>query len=146
MKKIYLLILIAPFLLMVIVNESCRAFKNNDNQNFTYNGVTAMNSALKKTNECTWACHNSTKGFCMKKHRKYIKEGFPLYAEINSFYFGIIDFNHQKVNGKKVRNPEYYVFMNVILLVFLWPLIIYLMIINSLRLIMKLKTNKHEYC
>jgi hypothetical protein len=139
MKKINLLILVAPFLIMVLVNETCRVFDESESENFTYSGITAMNSSLKKTNECTWACHNSTKGFCMEKHRKYIKDGFPFYAKINDFYFGIIDFNHQKVNGKKVRNPSYYVFMNVILLVFLWPLIMYLMMINSLRLMLKNK-------
>ena len=128
----YILILLSPFVLMVIVNETCRVFIKD--KPFKYANITAMNSVNYDGEKCTWACHNSTTNHCMKKHNKIIKKGFPFYTQINSFYWRIINFNSKKVNGKKVSSPRYYAAMNIISLVILWPLSMFLLLVNYLKL------------
>ena len=132
-----ILILLMPFSLLIIVNESYRPFIKD--KSWEYSGISAMNSAAYDLNKCTWACHNSTTNHCLKKHVKIIKPGFPYYNQINDFYWGIINFNSKKINGKKVSDPKFYAAMNLIFLVLLWPLSMYFLFINYLRLQRKLK-------
>jgi hypothetical protein len=126
------LIFLLPFALMILVNESYRPFIKE--KPWVYLDVTSMNSAIYDLNKCTWACHNSTTHHCIKNHIKIIKPGFPFYNQINEFYFGIINFNSKKINGKKVSDIKYYAAMNLIFLVVLWPLSMYLLLLNYLRL------------
>ena len=133
----YLLILLLPFVVMIIINESCRPFLNG--KPHVYLGALAMNSAEVDLDKCSWVCHNFTASHCIKHHRKMIKSGFPFYKELNIFYEGIINFNSRKKNGQKVSDPKFYSAMNLIFLVLLWPLIIFLLLINFLRLRKKSK-------
>lgn len=133
----YLFILSIPFVIMIIVNESCRGDLKENPHN--YLGVTTINSGVFSDNQCTWACHNSTTSHCKKKHTNVIKSGFPFYEEINVFYEGIINFNSRKKNGQKVSDPKFYSTMNLIFLVLLWPLIMFLLLFNFLRLRKKSK-------
>ncbi len=122
---------------MIIINESYRF--NIMEKNWTYAGVKTMNSAVYDLNKCSWACHNSTTNHCLKNHIKIIKPGFPLYKQINDFYWGIINFNSKKTNGKKVSNPKFYATMNLIFLVVLWPLLMFYLLINYLKLRRRVK-------
>lgn len=136
-KLKFLLLLLSPFILMVMVNETCRPFIKD--KPFQYLNIHAINSVNYDNEKCTWACHNSTTNHCLKKHTKIIKQGFPFYKQINNLYWGIINFNSQKVKGKKVSNPKYYAAMNIIFLVVIWPLSIFLLLANFLRLRTKSK-------
>ncbi|MDG1780688.1 MAG: hypothetical protein P8H59_07040 [Flavobacteriales bacterium] len=139
MKQItkYILILLIPFTIMIIVNELYRPFIKE--KPWRYLGVDAMNSAIYDSNKCSWACHNSTSNHCIKNHVKIIKPRFPYYNQINDFYWGIINFNSKKTNGKKVSDPKFYAAMNLIFLVILWPLFMYFLLINYLRLRKKIR-------
>ncbi|MDT8415922.1 MAG: hypothetical protein RQ735_11170, partial [Flavobacteriaceae bacterium] len=63
-------ILILPFLLMIMVNEVIRPTIKE--KPFSSHGITAMNSAVKVTEKCSWICHNNTT-YCKKNHVKYLK-------------------------------------------------------------------------
>ena len=125
-------LLLLPFLIMVVVNEISRTFVKE--KPWEYKGIHTINSLVYDNNKCTWACHNSTTNHCLKKHTNIIKPGFPFFESINEFYWGIINFNSKKINGKKVSDPRYYAAMNIIFLVLLWPLTMYCLLINYLRL------------
>lgn len=142
MKQIirYLLILLIPFIIMILVNESYRNFIKE--KPWSYLGITTMNSIAYDLNKCSWACHNSTTNHCLKNHIKIIKPGFPLYKQINNFYWGIINFNSKKTNGKKVSDPKFYAGMNLIFLVVLWPVLMCLLLVNYLRIQKKIKKIK----
>ncbi|GLR15893.1 hypothetical protein GCM10007940_05080 [Portibacter lacus] len=123
---------------MVIINETSRLFIKD--KPFKYQRIIAMNSGNYDSEICTWACHNSTTNHCIPKHTRIIKEGFPFYDQINDFYWGIINFNSKKVKGKKVSNPRYYAAMNIVFLVVLWPLAMFFLLVNYLKLRAKFKT------
>jgi len=127
---------------MVVVNEIYRI--KIKHEPFQYNGIKAINSANYDSQRCTWACHNSTTNHCLKKHTNVIVDGFPMHESIDKFYWAIINFNSQKVNGKKVSNPRYYAAMNIIFLVVLWPLIMFFLLVNYIRLKTKFKNSKYE--
>ena len=137
-----LLILLSPFILMVCVNEYSRS--NLNEEGYYYHGVSGMNSGKVDRQNCTWYCHNATTAHCIKLHRKLIQPGFPFYKQIDKLYWGIIDFNSEKVNGVKVSAPKYYGAMNLIFLVCLWPLSMYLLLLNFLRLRRKIKALKTQ--
>jgi len=138
-KKIkHLCILLAPFILMVIINETSRVFIKD--KPFKYQRIVAMNSGNFDNEICTWACHNYTTNHCITKHTRTIREGFPFHSQIDDFYWGIINFNSKKVNGKKVSNPRYYAAMNLVFLVVLWPLSMFFLFVNYLKLRAKFKT------
>jgi len=75
-----LLILPAPFLIIIIVNESVRSSRKEPG--YSLLGITAMNPATRTTAECNWACHNDSK-FCQDYHttfmRPYFKKTDPVY-------------------------------------------------------------------
>ena len=113
---------------------------NDNNNNILYHGYNScMIPAIYDLNKCSWACHNSTSNHCIKNHVKIIKPGFPYYKQINDFYWAIINFNSKTTNGKKVSDSKYYAAMNVIFLVILWPLFMYSLLINYLRLRKKIR-------
>ena len=108
--------LIAPFLLMVIINEIVRP--TIDQQPYSKYGITAMNSDHTISNKCTWNCQNDT-GFCKANHVKYFK---PYFKFSDALYFGMI--------GMLKKTGEY-ALANIILLVVLAPLMIWFFIIKS---------------
>jgi hypothetical protein len=121
MKRIIrgFLILISPFVMMVLLNESVRPTIKE--KPYSAHGVTAMNSAVYTPEKCTWVCHNDTK-YCKKHHVKYLK---PFYAITDLFYFGII--------GVLAATGNYGA-ANILILVLLLPYTILYFIIKSLNL------------
>jgi uncharacterized membrane protein len=114
-----LVILISPFLLMIIVNEVVRpTIREKPYSNY---GITAINSADKNTEKCTWICHNNTT-YCRNHHVRYLKNH---YAYTDTIYFGII--------GLLAKTGNYGL-ANIIFLVILLPLLIWLFIIKSLNI------------
>lgn len=118
------LILLFPFLLIVIVNEVDRP-KGNE-QSYSINGVSTINSANFLPDKCTWVCHNNT-SFCKKNHVKFLK---PYYSKTDVFYHGLIDI---------LKSTGNYGAANIIFLVFLLPFIFWYGIIKSIDLRDKIK-------
>jgi hypothetical protein len=61
-----ILILLAPFMLMVVVNEYVRI---QNKTHFKYKGFTLLNTTEPIKNDCSWNCHNNT-SYCLKQHVK----------------------------------------------------------------------------
>ena len=123
-------ILIFPFLLMIIINEIVR--QTIKEKPYSFSGITAMNSAARITDNCTWVCHNDT-NYCMENHVKYL-EPYSNYTNIQ--YFGAIGLLQATGN---------YGLANILFLVILIPLLIWLFIIKPLNIqnqINKLKNEK----
>lgn len=114
-----LAILVSPFLLMIIVNEVVRPTIKE--KPYSKHGITAINSAGRNTEKCTWICHNNTT-YCKEKHVKYLKN---YYAYTDTIYFGIISL---------LANTGNYGLANIIFLVILLPLLIWFFIISSLNI------------
>ena len=112
-------ILIIPFLLMIIINEIVRPTVK-ENQ-YTFSGITAMNSATRITDKCSWICHNDT-NYCMENHVKYLE---PYSNYTNILYFGVIGMLQMTGN---------YGLANIIFLVVLIPFLIWCLIIKSLNI------------
>jgi hypothetical protein len=109
------LILIAPFLIMVLINEAIRP--KIKEKPYKVQGITAINSADNIPNKCTWICHNNT-SYCKTYHVKKLK---PYYAISDVLYFGVI--------GILVSTGNYGA-ANIIFLVFLFPITILYFIIK----------------
>ena len=126
MKKILrnALILLSPFLIMALINESVRP--KIKGKPHTANGITAVNSAEYLPKKCTWICHNNTK-YCKAHHVKYLK---PFYPITDVFYFGVI--------GILASTGDYGA-ANIIFLVFLFPLTILYFIIKSIDIQKEIK-------
>lgn len=114
-----LLILLLPVLLMGIINEAVRAKTKKTQQLKT--GVTAINSAEKLPNKCTWVCHNNTT-YCKVHHVKYLK---PFYSITDVFYFGVIGI---------LASTGNYGTANILFLVVLFPITILYFIIKSIEI------------
>lgn len=112
-------ILISPFLLMIIVNEIVRP--SIKEKQYSTSGISAMNSAARITDKCTWVCHNDT-SYCMENHVKYL-ETYSNYTNI--LYFGVIGMLQMTGN---------YGLANIIFLVVLVPLLIWFFIIKSMNI------------
>jgi hypothetical protein len=124
-----LLLLICPYLFIVIINEWVRP--SIKEKPYTAFGVTAMNSAERIPNQCTWECHNNTR-YCMKHHVQLMKPVMPI---SNLFYFGMIGL---------LASTGNYGLANIVFLVFLIPLLILYFIYRSMRIqndINKIKSN-----
>ncbi len=119
-----LFILIIPFFLMILINEYSRV--DIKWQGYNFKDVSVMNSSKKTTKECTWNCQNNT-AFCKSNHVKYLKSYF---SYIDPIYFGMIKF---------LKSTGDYQVANIIFLMFIWPLVMFVLIINSLSLIAKIK-------
>ncbi len=120
-----LAILISPFLSMIIINETVRPTIKE--APFCKYGISAINSADKNTEKCTWICHNNTT-YCKEHHVQYFKN---YYAYTDLIYFGIINLLDRTGN---------YGFANIIFLVILLPGLIWFFLIRSLS--MQDKINK----
>ncbi len=125
-----LLIFIFPFLLMIIVNEIVRTTIKE--KPYSKYATTAINSADKIPEKCSWICHNRT-AYCKKHHVKYLKN---YYSHTDAIYFEIIDL---------MTNTGNYGLANIILLVILFPLFIWYFIIKSVNIQDKInKLNKKQ--
>ena len=136
MKKqaLYWSILILPFLVMIMINEFVRL--NTNEKGYTkgkwglIQNITAINTADKLKEKCTWICHNDTK-YCKNNHVKLAK---PYFNKIDPIYFGIIN---------SLKSTGYYGLANIIFLVIILPLIIYILLVKSISLEFKIrKLNK----
>lgn len=122
-----LLILVAPFLLMIFVNEICRT--QITTKPYSGRGVTFMNPELWVHDQCSWACHNSSV-YCEKHHIRYMR---PIKKYIDPIYFGIIRFLKESGN---------YALANLIFLVVLWPLLMWYLLVRCIEMRRKLKNMK----
>jgi len=114
-----LAILISPFLLMVIINEMVRPTIKE--KPYSKYGITAMNSADKNPEKCTWICYNNT-NYCKEHHVKYLEK---YYQYTDPIYFGIISL---------LAKTGDYGLANIVFLVILFPLLIWIFIIKSLNI------------
>lgn len=121
------IILIFPFALVVLVNEYPRP--NQKIEPFRIGEVVAMNSNSQMKEKCSWACHHNT-NFCKENHVKHAK---PYFEQIDPFYFGIID--SMDATGS-------YQLANVLFLAFLWPLMLFFLVVKTIALHLKIKKNK----
>jgi len=121
------LILISPFLLMILVNESMRPFINS--KSYSYKETHCINSGELNKNFCSWACHHNTTNHCFPKHTKILKT-----AGVDSSYLGII----------KALQSGGYELMNIIFLVMLIPFCIWFFTIKALNIQDKINNFKKE--
>ena len=110
-----------PFLTIFIVNESVR-YVNKLKHNNTYK----INTSIENPNKCTWTCHNNT-SYCKKNHVKMNKNDL---AKTESIYWGIISM---------LKSTGNYKIANLILFLVLFPISIWLLIINILSAQNKIK-------
>lgn len=113
------LILIAPFLFMVVINELVQPKIHE--KPYSAAGVTAQNSAEYMPENCSWVCHNNT-NYCKTHHVKYLK---PYYGFTDAFYFGVISL---------LASTGNYGAANIVFLVFLLPFTILYFIAKSLNM------------
>lgn len=123
-----ILILLIPLLIIVFVNEYSRL--NNSNKGFVRKGITAINPSVKTPKKCSWYCHTDT-GYC-KKHHTHLLQNHT--SKIDPFYFGII---------KSLHNTGDYGLANIIFLVILFPVLIYVLLIKSISIQIKIKELKN---
>jgi hypothetical protein len=123
------LILIAPFLAMMLINEIHRVIK--DDKGGIYNGLSTLNSSNAKVKKCTWYCHSNTP-FCKLHHVSISKNALN---QINPIYESII-------NTLKKGND--YNLMNVLFLVIIIPMFIWFFIIKALNIQDKINLIKNK--
>ena len=112
---------------MILVNETYRMTKDGGNQSVY--GVQTINSLSKDINKCSWSCYYNTT-YCKAHHTKHLK---PYFNFIDPIYFLQIKFLHSFGN---------YALANIVFMVILWPLVIYLLLINSLNMHQRIKEIK----
>jgi hypothetical protein len=121
---LFITILLFPFFLMIITNETT---KNHINpHNHYYKNVKTINPGIRIKNKCTWICHDNT-NYCKKYHIKYLKNQLKT---TDKFYFGLIS------SLKKTGN---YGLANIIFLVVLIPFSIGYFTIKSITILIKIK-------
>ncbi|WP_338792793.1 hypothetical protein [Bernardetia sp. MNP-M8] len=120
-----LALLLFPFLLLIAINEAVRP--NITEKPFQEKGIVAINSAIKSTKKCSWACHN-IENYCKENHVKILQNYFMFTDPI---YFGVIRF---------LQSTGKYKVANIIILVILIPLLMYFLLIKSLYLQSQIKT------
>ena len=135
MKKqaLYWSILTLPFLVMIMINEFVRL--NTNEKGYTkgkwglIQNITAINTADKLKEKCTWICHNDTK-YCKNNHVKLAK---PYFEKTELIYRGIT---------KSLESTGDYAFANIIILVIILPLIMYILLVKSISLEFKIRKLK----
>lgn len=123
-----LLLLLLPFLVMVLVNESMHFFSSEEKP-FVYKGFQGLNSGEVNKNKCTWYCHADTT-FCKNNHVKYLK---PYFEYTDPVYFGIINALHKTGN---------YGLANIIFFVILIPLMIWYLLVKCIDYQLKIRKLK----
>lgn len=105
-----LFLLLCPYLVMILINEAVRpSIKEPPYQS---HGITTINSNLRLQDKCTWVAHNNT-NYCKEHHVKFLK---PYYIITDPIYFGVISL---------LRSTGNYGAANIVLLVILFPLIMW---------------------
>ena len=112
-----------------MINEFVRL--NTIEEGYNKQVVTAINSAKKQKEKCSWICHNNT-NYCKENHVKLAK---PYFDKIDPIYFGII--NSLKSTGN-------YGLANIIFLVILLPLIMYVLLAKSISMQFKIRKLKKD--
>lgn len=105
--------ILAPFLLLIVINESAR--QSNEKSNHLHYGIKTINSNAPNLTFCTWQCHYNT-GYCIQHHTILLK---PYVNSINPIYFEIIAL---------LKSTGNYGFANILFLVVLWPLLLFLLV------------------
>lgn len=123
-----ILLLLLPFLLMVVVNESMRFFSPDKNP-YIYKGFQGLNSGQVTKTKCTWYCHADTT-YCKNNHVKHLK---PYFEYTDPIYFGTINALHKTGN---------YGLANIIFLVILIPLMIWYLVVKCIDYQIKIKKLK----
>lgn len=121
-----ILILLAPIVLMIIVNESMRL--KQPASKFSLFEQSTINPNTPNPSTCTWTCYQNTT-YCKAHHVKFLKSYF---AQTDPLYFGLIG---------QLKSTGNYVYANMFILVFLIPFIMYLLIIGILHQRKQRKTN-----
>ena len=123
------IILMAPFVLLIIVNEISRAtIKERPYHKY---GFSTINSSEKISYKCTWNCHNNT-SFCKEYHVKLLKNSF---SKTDQLYYGEI---------KLLRSFGNYGLANIAILVIVIPFLIFHFILKGFNIrnkIQKIKQN-----
>src|SRR5690625_2877908 len=108
-----IILLLSPFLLMVVVNETVRpTIKENPYSLF---GITAINTARVLPDKCSWNCQNDTR-YCEEHHVGWLRPFLPF---TDRLYYGAIDM---------LKNSGNYALTNILFLVILFPGLIWLFI------------------
>ena len=115
-----ILLIIAPFTIMIAINEFERPKINN--KSHSYNGFSTINPGGPNTQICTWDCHFHTATHCQKYHVKFLK---PFYKVTHIPYDFVIH---------RLRDTGNYDLANIIFLVLLFPFTIIYFLIKSLNL------------
>lgn len=122
-----LFLLLAPYLIIIVINESVRPMIKD--KPYKVFGRTFMNSNLHKLEKCTWVAHNDT-NYCKEHHVKYLKN----YLEQTDIaYFGVIRLLHATGN---------YGAANIIFLVILFPLIMWYSVVKIIDYWLEIKRLK----
>lgn len=117
--RYFYLLLFLPIIGMILVNEYSR--HTTTEKGYQIQEVTAVNSAKKYPQKCSWICHNDT-DFCKQNHVKLVT---PIFQIIDPIYFGII--NSLKSTGN-------YGLANVVILGVILPFLMILLFIKSLQM------------
>lgn len=115
--RLKLLLAVAPFLIMILVNEGVR---QSQTEHFEYFNVPVLNSKEALRDKCSWHCHDNT-AYCKKYHVELAKKHFDW---IDPVYFGII---------KLLMSTGNYGLANLVFLVLLWPLLMYWLLLRAIR-------------
>jgi hypothetical protein len=118
------IIVLLPFVLMIIVNESFRL--SSKESPYRKYGFTTINSSDKISDKCTWNCHNNT-SFCKAHHVKFLNKSF---SKTDQIYYGEI---------KLLKSTGNYGLANIAILVILIPFLIFYFIIKGLNIHSKIK-------
>ncbi len=110
------LLLIAPFLVMIILNEIYRIHKEDDGG--IYNGVYTLNISKPNFEKCTWKCHNDTK-FCKDHHVSFLRN-----------YLTSTDLIYNRII-KELNKGNAYILNNILYLVILTPMVIWFFMYKS---------------
>lgn len=131
MKKriLYLSLFLLPIVCLIVINEFVRLEPKQPRANF--HGVIAINTSLKDRSKCSWSCHHET-AYCKDNHVKLVK---PYFDKIDPIYFGIIS---------ALQSTGNYGLANIFFLVFLIPLMIFILLIKSINLQLKIRKLKKK--
>lgn len=122
---LYALFLTSPFLLMVVVNEATKTKAYTIKLFGT--PVDALNPANQMESQCTWDCHN--KG-CSHRDKNVIS-------------LGPVDTLRSKIiKSLGVSNGDTYQTMNILILVILWPLLMFGLVVANIELYRTRQKNK----
>jgi len=109
---------------MIIINEFVKI--NTSEEGYSRQGIIAINTGKKYKDKCSWICHNNT-NYCKANHVKLAK---PYFDKIDPIYFGIIG---------SLKSTGNYGLANIIFLVILLPLIMYVLLVKSINLQIKIR-------